>query len=528
MPNVPEDPKVQNQLQETISKMDAANAWDVETHAKTILTKLGISDFSASILRLSGGQKKRVAMARALIHPADLLILDEPTNHIDHHTVEWLEDYLAKFRGALLLITHDRYFLDRVIDQIIELDQGSLYQYEGNYSRYLEEKEVRLGQLEASEEKRKNILRRELAWLARGAKARTTKQKARIDRIGELAAKSYDGKEEKLDWSALSSNRLGKKVIEFHGVSKSFEGRKIIKDFEYILLPDDRVGIIGRNGSGKSTLLNMIVGKIQPDHGEIVQGETVKIAYYDQESMDLDPNLKVIDYIKEAAEVIHGADGSVLTASQMLERFLFPPQTQWSTIARLSGGEKRRLYLLRKLMEEPNVLLLDEPTNDLDVQTLSILEDYLEHFPGAVITVSHDRAFLDQTVEHLFHLQEDGTLSPFHGSYSEYLEQVKRDEEKGKQEKKVERNENETKDKILDKDKPRKLSFKENKEFEGLEVRIAQLEERNLELLGLMEKVVDDYVLLQSYSEEQAQITKELDESMERWAELSEIAEASL
>ena len=247
----------------------------------------------------------------------------------------------------LLLITHDRYFLDRVIDQIIELDQGSLYQYEGNYSRYLEEKEVRLGQLEASEEKRKNILRRELAWLARGAKARSTKQKARIDRIGELASKSYDGKEEKLDWSALSSNRLGKKVIEFHGVSKSFEGRKIIKDFEYILLPDDRVGIIGRNGSGKSTLLNMIVGKIQPDQGEIVQGETVKIAYYDQESMDLDPNLKVIDYIKEAAEVIHGADGSVLTASQMLERFLFPPQTQWSTIARLSGGEKRRLYLLR-------------------------------------------------------------------------------------------------------------------------------------------------------------------------------------
>jgi len=521
----PQNSKVQQQLQEIITRIDATGAWELETHAKTILTKLGISNFSSSILRLSGGQKKRVAMARALIHPADLLILDEPTNHIDHQTVEWLEEYLARFRGALLLITHDRYFLDRVVNHIIELDQGALFRYEGNYSRYLEEKQIRLQQLEASEEKRKNILRREMAWLSRGAKARTTKQKARIDRIGELASASYENKTQKMDWSALGAKRLGKKVIEFQQVSKSFGGRTVIKDFDYILLPDDRVGIIGRNGSGKSTLLNMIAGKIKPDQGEIVQGETVKMAYYDQESMDLDPNLKVIDYIKEASEVIHGADGSVLTASQMLERFLFPPQTQWSTISRLSGGEKRRLYLLRKLMEEPNVLLLDEPTNDLDVQTLSILEDYLEHFPGAVVIVSHDRAFLDQTVDHLFHLQEDGTLQSFYGTYSEYLEQLKRDEVKEKQEKKAERNENEPKEKKSN--KPRKLSFKEQKEFEQIEHRIAELEERNSELLDLIQTVVDDYVLLQSYSEEQAQITKELDAALERWAELSEIAEGS-
>lgn len=521
----PQDAVLQNKLQQVITRMDATQAWEMETNAKTILTKLGILDFSQKVTQLSGGQKKRVAMARTLIQPSDLLILDEPTNHIDHETVEWLEDYLAKFRGALMLITHDRYFLDRVANQIVELDQAKLYRYEGNYSRYLEQKEIRLQQLIASEDKRKNLLRREMAWLRRGAKARTTKQKARIDRIQQLQDSAHHIKNEQMDWGALGSKRLGKKVLEFEHVTKRLESRTLIKDFNYIVLPDDRVGIIGRNGSGKSTLLNLIAGRISPDEGEIVRGETVRLSYYDQESLELNPDMKVIDYIKEVAEVIHGMDGSVLTASQMLERFLFPPSMQWSNIGRLSGGEKRRLYLLRKLMEEPNVLLLDEPTNDLDIQTLAILEDYLEHFPGAVIVVSHDRAFLDQTVDHLFHLKEDGTLEPFYGTYTDYLEQLKMEQALEKQEKKTEKSSHANQQKS--ESKPRKLSFKEQREFEQIEDLIHTLEEKIVDLDSQIEQAGSDYLLLQSLSSERASSSKELDEALERWAELSEIAEGS-
>ncbi len=520
-----QDAALQNKLQQVISRMDATQAWEMETHAKTILTKLGIHDFSQKVTQLSGGQKKRVAMARTLIQPSDLLILDEPTNHIDHETVEWLEDYLAKFRGALLLITHDRYFLDRVVNGIIELDQAKLFRYEGNYSQFLEQKEIRLQQLVASEEKRKNLLRREMAWLRRGAKARTTKQKARIDRVHDLQANSHVIKSEQMDWGALGSKRLGKKVLEFKHITKRLESRTLIKDFNYIVLPDDRIGIIGRNGSGKSTLLNLIAGRITPDEGEIIRGETVRLSYYDQESLELNPDMKVIDYIKEVAEVIHATDGSVLTASQMLERFLFPPSIQWTNIGRLSGGEKRRLYLLRKLMEEPNVLLLDEPTNDLDVQTLAILEDYLEHFPGAVMVVSHDRAFLDQTVDHLFHLQEDGTLHPFFGTYTDYLEQLKLEQAQEKLDKKLEKSTNASQSKS--EAKPRKLSFKEQREFEQIEERIGKLEEKIVDLDSQIEKAASDYLLLQSLSNDRALSSKELDETLERWAELSEIAEGS-
>lgn len=520
-----QDAALQNKLQQVISRMDATQAWEMETHAKTILTKLGIHDFSQKVTQLSGGQKKRVAMARTLIQPSDLLILDEPTNHIDHETVEWLEDYLAKFRGALLLITHDRYFLDRVVNGIIELDQAKLFRYEGNYSQFLEQKEIRLQQLVASEEKRKNLLRREMAWLRRGAKARTTKQKARIDRVHDLQANSHVIKSEQMDWGALGSKRLGKKVLEFKHITKRLESRTLIKDFNYIVLPDDRIGIIGRNGSGKSTLLNLIAGRITPDEGEIIRGETVRLSYYDQESLELNPDMKVIDYIKEVAEVIHATDGSVLTASQMLERFLFPPSIQWTNIGRLSGGEKRRLYLLRKLMEEPNVLLLDEPTNDLDVQTLAILEDYLEHFPGAVMVVSHDRAFLDQTVDHLFHLQEDGTLHPFFGTYTDYLEQLKLEQAQEKLDKKLEKSTNTSQSKS--EAKPRKLSFKEQREFEQIEERIGKLEEKIVDLDSQIEKAASDYLLLQSLSNDRALSSKELDETLERWAELSEIAEGS-
>lgn len=465
-------------------------------------------------------------MARALIHPTDLLILDEPTNHIDHETVEWLEDYLAKFRGALLLITHDRYFLDRVVDQIVELDQAKLYRYQGNYSQFLEQKAARLEQLEASEAKRQNILRREVAWLRRGAKARTTKQKARIDRIRDLQQEGYEERNESIDLAALSSSRLGKKVIELEHVSKRLDGRTLIKDFSYIVLPDDRVGIIGKNGSGKSTLLNMIAGRIVPDEGHIEKGETVRLSYYDQENMHLDPSMKVIDYIKEAAEVIHATDGSVLTASQMLERFLFPPNIQWNPIARLSGGEKRRLYLLRILMEQPNVLLLDEPTNDLDIQTLTILEDYLDQFPGAVIIVSHDRFFLDRTVDHLFYFNEDGSLHPFFGNYTEYLDKKQAEDQLQKQERR------EVKQEAIaavaaEVPKARKLTFKEQKEFEQIEAKIAELEESNVLLLEQINGAGGDYQKLSSLSEEQESVSKALNEALERWAELSELAEGS-
>ena len=396
----PDDANLQARFAQLNQQMDANNAWELEANAKIILNRLGITDYDAIIGHLSGGQRKRVAMARALIRPADLLILDEPTNHIDNETVDWLESYLAKSKSALLLITHDRYFLDRVTNRILELDKGKLYTYEGNYAKFLEGKAAREESALASEDKRQNLLRRELEWLHRGAKARTTKQKARKEFVEALRDQKVEKQAAKLE-IAIGSQRLGKKVLELDEVTKRYGERTLIDRFSYLVGPGERIGIVGPNGSGKSTLLNMIAGGITPDSGTITAGDTVKMAYYTQESVDMNENQRVIEYIREVAHYIRTTDGESISAGQMLERFLFPPHVQWTPIAKLSGGEKRRLYLLRILMGEPNVLLLDEPTNDLDIQTLTILEDYLDHFDGTVITVSHDRYFLDRVVDKL-------------------------------------------------------------------------------------------------------------------------------
>ncbi|MFD2369775.1 ABC-F family ATP-binding cassette domain-containing protein [Brevibacillus sp. GCM10020057] len=517
----PEDEKKQARVFALQSKMDAADAWESSTQAKMILTQLGLHDFSQKVSELSGGQRKRVAMARALIQPADLLILDEPTNHIDNETVEWLEEYLSRYQGALLLVTHDRYFLDRVTNRTFELDGGKLYSYEGNYATFLEKKAEREENEAAAESKRQNLLRRELAWLRRGAKARTTKQKARVQRVEELRDRVVEGPAAKLDM-ALGASRLGKKVIEVEHISKAYGDRQLIRDFSYIVLPGDRVGIIGPNGSGKSTLLNMLAGRIQPDTGKIEVGQTVKIAYYTQNNVEMNEKLRVIDYIKEAAEVIHTSDGETITASQMLERFLFSPSMQYTPISRLSGGERRRLYLLRTLMGEPNVLFLDEPTNDLDIQTLSILEDYLENFPGAVITVSHDRYFLDRTVDHLFAFEGQGVIRPFTGNYSEYLEEQRaskaaaaaapQEKSAGSQ---ANRGNNRTK----------KLSYKDQKEWDEIEGKIAALEERSARLKEEIAAFGSDYGKVEKLYAEEQQVAAELEAAIERWAELSAMIE---
>jgi len=527
----PEDEKRQSRLFAVQQRMDSLNAWEANTTAKTVLTKLGITDFSQKVGVLSGGQRKRVAMARVLIQPADLLILDEPTNHIDHATVEWLEQFLAKWKGALLLVTHDRYFLDRVTNRILELDRGKLYSYEGNYATFLEKKAERLEREAAEEDKRQNLLRRELAWLRRGAKARTTKQKARIDRVVELRDRKVDGPGAQLDM-ALGASRLGKKVIELIDVSKSFEERRLIDDFSYIVLPDDRIGIIGPNGSGKSTLLNLLAGRLQPDAGTIEAGTTVKLAYYTQESVEMDEKQRVIEYIKEAAEVIRTANGEAITAAQMLERFLFSPALQWTQIGRLSGGERRRLYLLRTLMGEPNVLLLDEPTNDLDIQTLTILEEYLEEFPGAVITVSHDRYFLDRTADHLFAFEGDGRIERFMGNYTEYMEAARLEEQQTQEDRKQQPSSGPSssgQDKGTaerrESSRARKLSFKEQKEWDEIEGKIADLEERLTEVKKQIERAGSDYGKVQELFGEEQRLSEQLEQAMERWTELSELVE---
>ncbi|CAM3447694.1 ABC transporter ATP-binding protein [Brevibacillus invocatus] len=522
----PDDEKKQSRVFSLQSKMDAADAWESNTTAKMILTQLGIHDFSQRVGELSGGQRKRVAMARALIQPADLLILDEPTNHIDNETVEWLEEYLTRYKGALLLVTHDRYFLDRVTNRTFELDRGKLYSYEGNYATFLEKKAEREENEAAAESKRQNLLRRELAWLRRGAKARTTKQKARVQRAEELRDRVVEGPSAKMDM-ALGASRLGKKVIEIEKVSKSFGDRKLIEDFSYIVAPGDRIGIIGPNGSGKSTLLNILAGRIEPDSGQVDVGLTVKIAYYTQHNVEMDEKLRAIEYVKEAAEVISTSDGQTITASQMMERFLFSPHMQWTPISKLSGGEKRRLYLLRTLMGEPNVLFLDEPTNDLDIQTLSILEDYLEQFPGAVITVSHDRYFLDRTIEHLFAFEGQGSIRHFFGNYSEYLE-IRRMEKSEEPSPEVAKNQTDNTEKSSGNrgnNRTRKLSYKDQKEWDGIEGRIAALEERLVVLKQEIAASGSDYAKVEKLFAEEQQVAADLEAAVERWAVLSSLVE---
>jgi len=510
----PTNVKAQEKLMVLQQEMDQEEAWEANTQAKTILTKLGITDFDKKITALSGGQRKRVAIAKALIQPADLLILDEPTNHLDNATVEWLEKYLQSYRGSLLLVTHDRYFLNRVTNRIYELDKGNLYIYEGNYEVFLTKKAEREELERSSEQKHHNVLRRELAWLQRGARARSTKQKARIDRVSDMKGKKFDTNKEDLDFQ-IGSARLGNKVIELELVSKSYGEKELLKDFSQLIIPGDRIGIIGPNGTGKTTLLNMMAGRIEPDSGEIDVGDTVKIGYYTQGDGELDGSKRIIDYIKETAEVIHSQDGSFITAEQMLERFLFSRSEQYTYIHRLSGGEKRRLYLLKTLMTEPNVLFLDEPTNDLDTQTLGVLEEYLEHFPGVVITVSHDRYFLDRVVDQLIVFTGSGTTKNFFGNYSEYQEKLTEVIKQPKQENK------EVKEK-----KRKKLAYHEQKEWETIEDEIMEMEEKAVLLEQGIIGASSDAEKVQRLYGELEEVRAALEVKMERWEELSLMVEA--
>lgn len=517
--------KLQARLTKLNSDMDSFDAWKMESEAKSILTKLGIRDFESKMGILSGGQRKRVALAAALIQPSDLLILDEPTNHIDDTLIEWLEDYLNNRKGALLMITHDRYFLDRVANRILELDQSKLYSYVGNYSIYLEKKAEREQEVVSKELKRRNIFRNELEWIKRGARARSTKQKARIDRFEQLKEQKVDLREENMDIT-VGSRRLGKKIIDIHNVSKSFGSNTVVKDFDYTVLRDDRIGIIGANGQGKSTLLNMIDDRLIPDSGSIDIGETVVIGYYSQENLEMDESLKVIEYIKEVAEYITAGDNYKITASQMLEKFLFTKEMQYTFINRLSGGEKRRLYLLRVLMQNPNILLLDEPTNDLDVQTLTILEDYIDNFRGAVITVSHDRYFLDKTCDKLFVFMGNGEVKQFTGNYTNYIKINPNVMDSNEENVKVNNKEKEnTKSNYKQRERAPKFSYKEKIEYEEIDGKIEKVEDKISKVEEEIGKGGSDFVRLQELTEEKEKLESKLMELMDRWEYLNELAE---
>ncbi|MHB1394134.1 MAG: ABC-F family ATP-binding cassette domain-containing protein [Clostridia bacterium] len=508
------------------SEMDRMNGWSLESEAKGVLTKLGITDFQEKIAVLSGGQKKRVALAAALINPSELLILDEPTNHLDNRTIDWLEEYLGKRKGALLMITHDRYFLDRIVNEIAELDKGKLYLYKGNYNNFIEMKIDREERETASERKRQTLFKKELSWISRGAKARTTKQKSRIERFEKLSDQVADLSEEKLEIS-VGSSRLGRKIIELSHISKSYGENKVIEDFSYIVLRNDRVGIIGANGSGKTTLMNIIAGVIKPDSGMVEVGETVKIGVFSQDFYNMDDSKRVIEYIKEGA-VLETAEGEKITASQMLERFLFPSAAQWTPLSKLSGGEKRRLHLLRVLMEAPNVLLLDEPTNDLDIETLTILEDYIESFPGAVIAVSHDRYFLDKTADKIFVFEGKGRIMKYTGNYTDIKESGALESISDSVGQRIKEKDKETdtrNDSVRDRERPAKFSYKEQKEYEEIDAVIALLEQKLAGVEGSLKDASSDYVLLQQLMDEKAVLESQLEEKMERWVYLNDLAE---
>ncbi len=520
-------------LARVTEKMETAGAWELETRAKIILTKLGIEDFEAKVGNLSGGYRKRIALATALLNEPDLLLMDEPTNHLDAESVEWLQEYLARFSGAILLITHDRYFLDKVTNRIIEIDRGDLYTYSGNYGYYLEKKALQAESAASSQSKHQGVLRRELEWLKRGPKARSTKQKARIDRIQQMQDREFKQAQGKVEIDT-PGRRIGKKVIELEHVTKSYNGRTLIKDFSYEFTPDGRIGIIGGNGAGKSTLLNIITGRIAADAGKVDIGKTIHLGYFDQHSDRLltasDREQRVIDYIKDVAAIVTTADGSQITASQMLERFLFPPNQQYAPIHKLSGGEKRRLFLLQVLMGAPNVLILDEPTNDLDVQTLGILEDYLEDFNGCVIVVSHDRYFLDRTVEFIFALEPGGKIRQYPGNYSVYLEYqqaaakaVKQQEKPAITKSEAERATSNRQTSGKTANKSRRLSNYERREYEQLEQKIIGLETEKEQLeTTLYQNPPQDFQQLQELSDKLAAMNQEIEQITERWLELAE------
>ncbi len=519
LPQNPVFPGEHTVLEQVLLGLDGEDRTLAEYEAKTILNQLGVPRFDQKVGELSGGERRRVALAAVLARPCDVLLLDEPTNHLDDRMVGWLEDYLRSWKGALVMVTHDRYFLERIVTKMVEVDGGRLYTYEGNYDKYLERKAARLESEKASERKRQAILRREYQWVMQGPTARGTKSRERLERYEALKAQTGPTEKSTLELSARAS-RLGKKTVELAGVTKTFGERTVVRDFSCMLLRDDRIGIVGSNGSGKSTLLNLMAGTLAPDSGTVEVGETVRFGYFRQEVPDMDGDTRVIDYVKEIGNNIETAEG-MLTASQLLEQFLFPAEVQWSPICKLSGGEKRRLYLLSVLAAAPNVLLLDEPTNDLDIQTLSILEDYLDTFPGAVIAVSHDRYFLDRVVRRVFAVEGDGAVRAYPGGYTEYLD-AKRAEEKTKT----------PKTPASDKGKERpaapkklKFSYKEQREFDTIDDDIAALEEQIAQVQAEQAAKATDYVALQELQEKQAQLEAALEEKMERWVYLNDLAE---
>lgn len=495
-----------------------------EYQCKSILNQLGLGDYEQKIAQLSGGQKRRVALACALAAEAEVLILDEPTNHIDSEMVDWLEGYLKRFQGALLMVTHDRYFLERVVNRIVELDHGKLYSYPANYSQYLELKAQREEMALATERKRQSLYRKELAWIQRGARARSTKAQFRVDRFEQLKNSEYVPDQSKLEVSALSS-RLGRKIIEIDNISKAFDGKQLVRDFSYNLLRGDRIGIIGPNGYGKTTLVRMICRLLEPDSGTIVRGDTVKIGYFSQESFigeEFDPSVKAVDYIRSISQEIQTPEGT-LSASQMMEKFLFPSELQYTEIGRLSGGECRRLYLLRVLMEAPNVLVLDEPTNDLDIETLAVLEDYLESFPGVVIAVSHDRYFLDKLMNHVFVLAGNGEVRHYTGGYADYRADVA-EQERIKKQSAASVSNGEKRDGRNQREKL-KFSFKEQREYEQIDQVIAELEEKIEETEQQIRSNSSDYTALQQLTQEKEELEEQLAQKMERWVYLNDLAE---
>ena len=533
LPQTPEFEEGTTVLRAAIAdNVNELNQWTIEADARSMLNQLGFYDYNEKVEHMSGGQKKRIALVNALLTPADILILDEPTNHLDNAMSEWLEEYLIGFRGAILMVTHDRYFLDRVATRIVEVDQGKLYSYPGNYSEFVKLKAERQDMALATERKRKSLLRTELEWLGRGARARSTKQKAHIDRIKAMQ-EIKDIQEEKRVVLDSVASRMGNKTIELENISKSYGSRKLISDYSYIFLKNDRIGIIGPNGCGKTTLLKIINGIVRPDSGTIEIGQTIRIGYFSQENEYMDASMKVIDYVKEVGEYVTTSDGKI-TASQMLERFLFDGAMQWSKIEKLSGGEKRRLYLMRVLMSAPNVLILDEPTNDLDIQTLTILEDYLDHFDGIIITVSHDRYFLDRIVNRTFSFEGDGKVRQFEGGYSDYL--IRKELEgldtemslKGHAaatEGQLKKGESSSKDTWKQRKPKFKFTYKEQREFETIDDDIAKLEEKLETLDAQIAANATNSVKLRELMDKKEEAGNELDEKMERWVYLNDLNE---
>lgn len=521
--SAPDDKKLQQKLLNLQQQMDSQYAWQLESEAKAVLSQLGITNLQQRMGELSGGQRKRVALAGVLVRPSDLLILDEPTNHMDNATVAWLEQQLLLRKGALLMVTHDRYFFDRVVNRTLEIDAGKGYVYVGNYSLFLQKREERRIAEASAAQKLRNIYRRELAWISRGAEARRTKKKDRVERFAQIEAEVKNFKtENSLEMSSVSS-RLGKTIIELENIGMQWNGCNYIKDFSYILLRSDRIGIVGPNGAGKSTLMDVISGNLQPTSGKITVGKTVKIGYFAQHSEFSDSSMRVLEYIKEANNYIETADGQRISAAQMLERFLFPPELQWVPVSKLSGGEKRRLYLLRVLMTAPNILLLDEPTNDLDIPTLSVLEDYLDSFSGAVIAVSHDRYFLDRFAQKIFALESDGHIQPYIGGYSDYTQALLKCNED-----KLINTKTETAARKETKAEPekKKMTYSERLELQKLDQEIARSEAELKMLAAKINNCGSDFIRLAELTEQQNNVQCQLDTMIERWAYLSELNES--